>query len=207
MRARVTASYRTEMIHVGHGEGESLDALIEDALERANASNRWHESDYCSETTIDAIGAPEDDNPLGSGGRWPVPREAMDRTGEAPAHVRLRRGADPASVEIEGGTVIVTRETAYGTLTEIRSAKEGRGTQATVTLRREGAPEVVVHRGALFVEHKGFEGVGAAPVRMGGGLDSMPSMAALVQLERTHDGHQHVRVRQGTPQIEVVDAR
>ena len=101
----------------------------------------------------------------------------------------------------------LARGAAYGSKTEIKDARRSDGARAQVALHAGRAPEVRVHEGTVFVEHKGFEDVGSTPVRLGEAPRQLASACALVQIERREDGTQHVRVRQGTPQIEVIDAR
>ena len=205
MKMRISASYRSDQVYKGQANGETLDEIINDALQKASDSDCWDTSDHYSDTTIDSIEEEYRRNPLGRANAWPVPREAMDRGDEDPAHIQIPASMNEGEIEVISGNVIISKETPYGSFTQIKGERGFDNTRAIITLSKDGPPKVDVRTGCVFIEYKGYDGMPRTPILMAGRLEKPPCKGGLVQIEREDNAKQHVKVRQGEPGIQVIE--
>jgi hypothetical protein len=98
------AAYHANTVEV---EAESLDAALEQAIERANDDPHWKALDHCGPTFIDAVAEGADADPWsGFASALPIPGRFTEE-GEPPTVTVIMEGGVVQGVIAEGGAVRV----------------------------------------------------------------------------------------------------
>ena len=98
------AAYHANTVDV---EAESLDAALEQAIERANDDPHWKALDHCGPTFVDAVAEGPDADPWsGFASALPIP-DRFTEAGEPPTVTVIMEGGVVQNVVAEGGAVRV----------------------------------------------------------------------------------------------------